>query len=66
MNSYGTIVNLTWFSINKCLSKFDLILDEDALSEILNKDEIRDKPICIVAVAGKIYVQNQTAMIKMR
>jgi len=27
-------------------------LDEEALSEILNKDNIRDKPICIISVAG--------------
>jgi len=27
-------------------------LDEEALQEILNKDEIRDKPVCVVAVAG--------------
>ena len=27
------------------------------MSEILNKDEIRDKPICIVAVAGKKYLK---------
>jgi len=30
----------------------NFILDEDALNEILNKDEIRDKPICIISVAG--------------
>lgn len=28
------------------------ILDEDALSKILNKDSIRDKPIAIISVAG--------------
>jgi len=27
-------------------------LDEEALGEILNKDNIRDKPICIISVAG--------------
>jgi atlastin len=27
-------------------------LDEEALNEILNKDNIRDKPICIISVAG--------------
>ena len=30
----------------------NFILDEDALNEILNRDEIRDKPICILSVAG--------------
>jgi len=30
----------------------NFILDEDALNEILNKDEIKDKPICIISVAG--------------
>jgi len=30
----------------------NFILDEDALNEILNRDEIRDKPICIISVAG--------------
>ena len=30
----------------------NFILDEDALNEILNKDDIRDKPICIISVAG--------------
>ena len=28
-------------------------LDEEALNDILNKDNIRDKPICIISVAGK-------------
>ena len=28
-------------------------LDEDALSEIMNDERIRDKPLCIVSVAGK-------------
>ena len=28
-------------------------LDEEALNNILNKDNIRDKPICIISVAGK-------------
>ena len=27
-------------------------LDEEALNEILNRDNIRDKPICIISVAG--------------
>jgi len=27
-------------------------LDEEALNDILNKDNIRDKPICIISVAG--------------
>ena len=27
-------------------------LDEEALNNILNKDNIRDKPICIISVAG--------------
>ena len=30
----------------------NFILDEEALNEILNKDNIRDKPICIISVAG--------------
>lgn len=30
-------------------------LDEEALSEILNKDNIRDKPICIISVAGTTF-----------
>ena len=29
-------------------------LDEDALSEIMNDERIRDKPLCIVSVAGKM------------
>ena len=29
-------------------------LDEDALSEIMNDERIRDKPLCIVSVAGKV------------
>ena len=31
----------------------NFILDEEALNEILNKDNIRDKPICILSVAGR-------------
>ena len=27
-------------------------LDEEALNEILNKENIKDKPICIISVAG--------------
>jgi hypothetical protein len=30
----------------------NFVLDEDALHAILNRDSIRDKPICIVSVAG--------------
>lgn len=30
----------------------NFILDEEALNDILNKDNIRDKPICIISVAG--------------
>jgi len=30
----------------------NFILDEEALNEILNKDKIRDKPVCIISVAG--------------
>eukprot|EP00092_Neocalanus_flemingeri_P035139 GFUD01038241.1.p1 GENE.GFUD01038241.1~~GFUD01038241.1.p1 ORF type:complete len:544 (+),score=116.82 GFUD01038241.1:56-1687(+) len=30
----------------------NFILDEEALNEILGRDEIRDKPICIISVAG--------------
>ena len=33
-------------------------LDEDALSEIMNDERIRDKPLCIVSVAGKIIILN--------
>ena len=29
-------------------------LDEDALSEIMNDERIRDKSLCIVSVAGKV------------
>ena len=30
-------------------------LDEEALNDILNKDNIRDKPICIISVAGTTF-----------
>ena len=30
----------------------NFILDEEALNEILNRDHIRDKPVCIISVAG--------------
>jgi len=30
----------------------NFILDEEALNEILNKDNVKDKPICIISVAG--------------
>ena len=30
----------------------NFILDEEALNEILNKDTIKDKRICIISVAG--------------
>ena len=30
-------------------------LDEEALSEIMNDDRIRDKPLCIVSVAGNFF-----------
>jgi len=30
----------------------NFILDEEALNQILNKEEIRDKPVCIISVAG--------------
>lgn len=30
----------------------NFILDEDALNDILNKDNIKDKPVCIISVAG--------------
>ena len=33
-------------------------LDEDALSEIMNDERIRDKPLCIVSVAGKLMIFN--------
>lgn len=29
-------------------------LDEDALNKILNDDKIKDKPVCVVSVAGTI------------
>ena len=32
----------------------NFILDEEALNEILNKDNIRDKPVCILSVAGGV------------
>ena len=35
-------------------------LDEEALNEILNKDNIRDKPICIISVAGNTYIEVNT------
>ena len=28
-------------------------LDEDALNDILNNDKVKDKPVCVVSVAGK-------------
>ena len=31
----------------------NFILDEGALNDILNKDNIRDKPVCIISVAGE-------------
>ena len=30
----------------------NFILDENALNDILNKDYIKDKPVCIISVAG--------------
>jgi len=30
----------------------NFILDENALNDILNKDNIKDKPVCIISVAG--------------
>ena len=30
----------------------NFILDEEALNDILNKDHIKDKPVCIISVAG--------------
>jgi atlastin len=38
--------------INDEDAEHSFTLDEDALSEILNNDDIRDKPVCILAVAG--------------
>lgn len=29
-------------------------LDEEALEAILNDEKVKDKPVCIVSVAGKI------------
>ena len=31
----------------------NFFLDEEALNEILNKNDIKDKPICIISVAGE-------------
>ena len=31
----------------------NFILDEEALNQILNKEEIRDKPVCIISVSGE-------------
>ena len=31
----------------------NFFLDEEALNEILNREETRDKPVCIVSVAGE-------------
>ena len=28
-------------------------LDEDALNDILNSEKVKDKPVCVVSVAGK-------------
>ena len=30
-------------------------LDEEALSSMMNDERIRDKPLCIVSVAGNIF-----------
>ena len=34
----------------------NFVLCEDALNEILNRDGIREKPICIISVAGKVPI----------
>jgi len=34
-------------------------LDEEAMGKILNDNNIRDKPICVVSVAGKNYKRSQ-------
>ena len=36
----------------------NFILDEDALNDILNKDNIKDKPVCIISVAGHSRMKN--------
>ena len=36
----------------------NFILDEDALNDILNKDNIKDKPVCIISVAGHYPMKN--------
>ena len=36
----------------------NFIVDDEALNEILNKDNIRDKPICILSVAGQDKVSS--------
>ena len=38
--------------INDESEEHSFYLDEDALNDILNKDDIRDKPLCIISVAG--------------
>ena len=38
----------------------DFILDEEALNNILNKDHLRDKPICIISVAGENFETHAT------
>ena len=39
--------------INDESEEHSFYLDEDALNDILNKDDIRDKPLCIISVAGE-------------
>ena len=29
-------------------------LDEDALNSILNNDKVKDRPVCVVSVAGRL------------
>ena len=36
----------------------NFILDEDALNDILNKDNIKDKPVCIISVAGRYMMKS--------
>ena len=56
--------NLTGINMGKAIQivKIDdesethkFFLDEEALNDILNKDNIRDKPICIISVAGTTF-----------
>ena len=34
-------------------------LDEEALTRVLCQDEIKDKPVCILSVAGRLFLFSQ-------